>query len=92
LSPIAELVDKLVASGVIVKQGSDFAFTVAFGSYVYNYAVLNRDKIATVKGWREMLAGFDESLESLSAQEIGTTLCLLQYHLDATQSSAVMDK
>ena len=92
LSYIAELVDKLLASGIIVKQGGDLAFTEAFGKYVYNYAVLNRDKIATVNGWREILAAFDKSLESLSAQEIGTTLCLLQYHLDTMKYSAISDK
>lgn len=88
LSHVNGLIEKLLASGIVVKQGNDLAFSVAFGSYVYNYAVLHKEKIATLQGWRDMLTSFDRSLESLSAEEIGTTLCLLQFHLDTVEKSA----
>ena len=86
-NPVAAngLISKLCAARVVEKEYYDLKFANDFLAYLaeFNQGDL-RSKAATVGGWRSMMNGYDNSLKTLSDEEIGTTIVLLDFFMQKT--------
>lgn len=79
---VTGLIAKMVLAGVVTKYKGDLAFTDSFGKYVFLCASREPLKMASVTGWRDMLAAFNPKLSGLSAEEVAAVAMLLFYHLN----------
>lgn len=76
------LISKLCAGRVVERENHDLKFANDFCSYLSQYNQGNlRNKAATVEGWRNIMTGYDNSLKTISDEEIGLTIVLLDYFL-----------
>jgi len=77
------LISKLCAARVVERENCDLRFANDFCTYLAQYNEGNlRNKAATVEGWRSIMHGYDNSLSTISDEEIGTTIVLLDYFLE----------
>ena len=77
------LISKLCAARVVERENHDLRFANDFCSYLAQYNQRNlRNKAATVEGWRNIMTGYDNSLKTISDEEIGMTIVLLDYFLE----------
>jgi len=77
------LISKLCAGRVVERENHDLKFANDFCSYLAQYNQGNlRNKAATVEGWRNIITGYDNSLKTISDEEIGMTIVLLDYFLE----------
>jgi len=77
------LISKLCAARVVEKESHDLRFTNDFCTYLAQYNQRNlRNKAATVEGWRNIMTCYHNSLRTISDEEIGMTIMLLDYFLE----------
>lgn len=80
------LISKLCAARIAERGISGLRFTNDFCAYLaqYNQGHL-RMKAATVEGWRDIMLDYDR-VTTLSDEEIGMTIVLLDYFLQKTSA------
>ena len=77
------LISKLCEARVVEKEDYDLKFTNAFLAYLTKFNRRDlRSKAATLEGWRSMMNGYDDSLGSLSDEEIGMIIVLLDFFME----------
>lgn len=77
------LISKLCAARVVERENYDLRFANDFCAYLAQYNQRNlRNKAATVEGWRSIMNGYNNSLRTISDEEIGMTIVLLDYFLE----------
>ena len=68
---------------MVEKENYDLRFAGDFCTFLAQYNQRNlRNRAATLEGWRKILTSYDSSLETISDEEIGITIVLLDYFLD----------
>jgi hypothetical protein len=77
------LISKLCAARVVERENHDLRFANDFCTYLAQYNRRNlRNRAATVEGWRNIMTSYHNSLRTISDEEIGMTIMLLDYFLE----------
>ncbi|HVX02068.1 MAG TPA: hypothetical protein VHA09_02845 [Nitrososphaera sp.] len=84
------LIEKLLEVHAVEKQKKGITFTMSFRSFLVCRLRRNMTKAETLEGWRFMLADYHYSLVTLTSEEIGATVVLLDYYFQH-QKAAVPD-
>jgi len=84
---IAGLVDKLLEANAVEKTETGLVFTPAFGRFLLWCIGGNMARAATIEGWRSILSDYDQSLGSLSANEVAALIRLLEYSVNRPDTS-----
>ncbi|AIF83340.1 hypothetical protein NTE_01271 [Candidatus Nitrososphaera evergladensis SR1] len=82
------LIDKLLEVHAVEKQQKGVTFTVSFRRFLVCSLRGNQTKAETLEGWRFILADYHYSLVTLSAEEIGATVVLLDYYFQHLKAAA----
>ncbi|MEO9364140.1 MAG: hypothetical protein ABI348_09590 [Nitrososphaera sp.] len=82
------LIDKLLEVRAVEKQRKGITFTVSFRRFLVCSLRGNLTKAETLEEWRFILADYNYSLVSLSAEEIGATVVLLDYYFQNVKTAA----
>lgn len=84
---IAGLVDKLLEANAVEKTESGPIFTPALGRFLLWCIGGNMARATTIEGWRSILSDYDQSLGSLSANEVASLIRLLEYSVNSPDKS-----
>ncbi|AIC17265.1 hypothetical protein NVIE_029880 [Nitrososphaera viennensis EN76] len=82
------LINKLLEVNAVEKRKKGITFTVSFRSFLMCNLRGNLTKAETLEGWRFILSDYHYSLITLSAEEIGATVVLLDYYFQHVKTVA----
>jgi hypothetical protein len=76
------LISKLARAHVVEKDKDDILFTVPFCKFMMKRLHGDLTRVTTPEDCRIILADFHSALKSLSDDEIGATMILVEYYFD----------
>jgi hypothetical protein len=83
------LIEKLVqVDAVEKKRNRGLAFSVSFRKFIVCRLRDGSINVRTLEGWRIIFASYHYSLISLSAEEVGATVVLLEYYFQNSKQIA----
>jgi hypothetical protein len=74
------LIDKLVEVNAVEKCKKGLIFTISFRRFLVCRLRADVGSTETLEGWRIILSDYHYSLISLTSEEIGATVVLLDYY------------